>query len=401
MPTSRPLIALVATLLIAALAPGASAAAPGRRATLGHASAFLPDDPGRGTTPGGWQLDQWNFAGPYGVDALGAWRHLRAAGHPGGAGVVVAVVDSGVAYRNRPPYRRSPDLVAARIVPGHDFVDHDAFADDRSGHGTHVASTIAEATDNARGLTGLAYGVRLMPVRVLDDLDEGTSTDIARGIRWAARHGADVINVSIEFADDVDAGDVPDVLHAIAYAHLRGAVVVAAAGNTAGARVVLPARARYVIAVGATTEHGCLSSFSNVGSELDLVAPGGGSDAELAGDPRCDPSDDTLRDIYQVTLVGAHHDHFGVPERFEGTSMAAPHVAATAALVLASGVLGRHPTPGAVQARLEATARDLGAPGRDDRYGWGLLDAETATRRGPAVRLPAPPAPVRPPPAVL
>lgn len=393
MPTARLLTALVATAFAVPLAAPTGALA----AAAGHAAAFLPDDPGRGTAPGGWQQDQWNFAGPYGVDAPGAWSHLRAAGHPGGAGVVVAVVDSGLAYRNQPPYQRSPDLDAAQVLPGHDFVDDDPYPDDQSGHGTHVASTIAEATDNGIGMTGLAYGVKLMPVRVLDNLDEGSSQDIARGIRWAAAHGAQVINVSIEFGEEVVAADVQDVVDAIAYAHRKGAVVVAAAGNTGAKRVVLPARARYAIAVGATTEHGCLSSYSDEGSELDLVAPGGGSDADLAGDPRCDPNDDTLRDIFQVTLTGAHKDRFGIPDHYEGTSMATPHVAAAAALVIASRVIGRKPTPAAVEARLEATARDLGAPGRDHRYGSGLLDAETATRRGPAVRVPPPPAPAAAP----
>ena len=383
---------LLTALVAATLAlPALAGAAP-----RGHAAAFLPDDPGRGVAPGGWQQDQWNFTGPYGVDALGAWRHLIAARRPGGAGVVVAVVDSGVAYRTKPPHRRSPDLQGFRFVRGYDFVDDDSFPDDESGHGTHVASTIAEATDNGVGVTGLAYGVRIMPVRVLDRIDEGSAEDIARGIRWAAAYGADVINVSIEFAEEVVAGDVSPVIKAIAFAHREGAVVVAAAGNTGGA-VVLPARARYAISVGATTEHGCLSDFSNVGSDLDLVAPGGGGDAELAGDTRCDPGDDTLRDIYQVTFARRGGTRFGIPDRFEGTSMAAPHVSAVAALVIASGVLGPDPAPAAVETRLEATARDLGAPGSDRRYGSGLLDAEAATRKGPPVRRLAPPAP--PPPS--
>ncbi len=395
MPHARLLTALAA-IALAALGP---AAADGRATppARGHAAAFMPDDPGRGVAVGGWREDQWNFTGPYGVDALGAWRNLIAARRPGGKGIVVAVVDSGVAYRTRPPYERSPDLQGFRFVRGHDFVDDDSFPDDESGHGTHVASTIAEATDNAIGETGLAYGVRLMPVRVLDRANGGFSPRIARGIRWAAAHGADVINVSIEFADEVVASQVPDVISAIAFAHARGVVVVAAAGNTGGDRVVLPARAPHVISVGATTEHGCLSGFSNVGADLDLVAPGGGGDAELDDDPRCDPSDDTLRDIYQVTLDPLGADRFGIPDRYEGTSMATPHVAAAAALVLASGVLGRNPTPAAVQARLQATARDLGVPGRDSRYGSGLLDAGSATRRGAALRRLAPPAPVRPP----
>ena len=386
MPAPRlPTALLAATLALLAAAPAAAQAV-----SRAGAAAFVPDDPGRGVAAGGWQDDQWNFAGPYGVDALGAWRHLIAARRPGGSGVVVAVVDSGVAYRSTPPYRRSPDLRRFGFVRGHDFVDDDRFPDDESGHGTHVASTIAEATDNGVGLTGLAYGVRIMPVRVLDGEDIASFADVARGIRWAAAHGADVINVSIEFSEDVVSSDVPGVLAAIAYAHAQGAVVVVAAGNSGSNRVALPGRAPYAISVGATTEHGCLSDSSNSGTALDLVAPGGGGDADLPDDPRCDPSDDTLRDISQITLAQRGSRRFGIPDRFEGTSMAAPHVSAAAALVIASGVLGADPTPAAVEARLEATARDLGARGRDRRYGSGLLDASAATSTGPPARRLAP-----------
>ena len=377
MPRTRLLTALAATL--ASTAPAQAS--------------FVPNDPGLGSSAGGWAQDQWNFTGPYGVDALGAWRHLIAAGRPGGRGVVVAVVDSGIAYRDRPPFVRSPELQKARFVRGYDFVDEDPYADDQTGHGTHVASTIAETTNNARGLTGLAYGARLMPIRVLDARNEGSSIDIARGIRWAAAHGADVINLSIELSETVVKSDVPDMVAATAYARQQGAVVVAAAGNTGAERIAIPARLPFVVSVGSTTEHGCLSSFSDVGNDLDLVAPGGGSDADFGDDPRCRPEDDTLRDIYQVTLDAHVPGRFVVPDRFEGTSAAAPHVSATAALVIASGTLGPAPTPVQVEHRLEATAMDLGVPGRDRRYGSGLLDAERAANPGPAVRRPAPPAP--------
>ena len=377
MPRARPRpIALVAAALLASPA-GASAT-------------FFPNDPGPLGKPDGWQRTQWNFSGQYGVGALGAWRHLIAAGRPGGAGVVVAVVDSGVAYRDAPPFRRSPDLARAHFVRGYDVVDGDTHPDDQTGHGTFVASTIAEATNNAIGLTGLAYGVRIMPVRVLDAHNEGRTADVAAGIRWAAAHGAQVINVSIQLDQTVQTAAVPTLGAAVRYARSRGAIIVAAAGNDGDQTLALPARLPGVVAVGATTEHGCLSDFSDVGSALDIVAPGGGSDAAFADDPRCNPGDDTLRDVYQLTLQGPKKDTFGYPSGYEGTSMAAPHVAAAAALVIASGVVGAHPTADEVEARLEATSRDLGAPGRDDRYGWGLLDAEAATRPGPAVREPAP-----------
>ncbi|MBA2349927.1 MAG: S8 family serine peptidase, partial [Solirubrobacterales bacterium] len=125
------------------------------------------------------------------------------------------------------------------------------------------------------------------------------------------------------------------------------------------------------------TAHGCLWTFTSHGPGLDLVAPGGGSDAPFPGDARCDPDDDTLPDITQITL--RNDGGFGPSRGYRGSSMAAAHVSAAAALVIASRTLGRTPSPAAVERRLERTARDLGAPGPDTRYGHGLLDAAAAT----------------------
>jgi serine protease len=342
------------------------------------AGAYLPDDPGRGTTPGRWSAVQWNFAGPAGVNAPDAWGHLIAAGRPGGQGVEVAVLDTGVAYRRFGRTPASPDLAGTRFVGGHDFVGDDAYANDRNGHGTHVASTIAEATNNDIALTGLAYGASIMPVKVLDDTGEGDATVIAKGVRFAAAHGAKVINLSLEFGVDIGWRQIPQLIDAMAEAHRKGAVVVAAAGNEGDTAVAYPARNSKVISVGSTTEHGCLSDFSNQGSGLDLVAPGGGPDAPLA-DPGCAPGGPAGRNIAQMTLIGVHKTTFGIPRGYQGTSMAVPHVSATAALVIASGVLGAAPSPQAVERRMETTARDLGAPGYDTGYGWGLVDAARAT----------------------
>jgi serine protease len=352
------------------------------RNVVAHAAdAFVPNDPGRGTTAGDWQQVQWNFIGPASVNAPEAWGHLIAAGRPGGAGVTVAVLDTGVAYRRFRRTPRSPDLVGTRFVAGYDFVGDDPYANDRNGHGTHVASTIAEATNNSIGLTGLAYGARIMPVKVLDDAGEGDAMVIAKGVRYAAAHGAKVINLSLEFDLDVDWRQIPQLLDAISEARRRGAIVVAAAGNEASTSVAYPARNTNVISVGSTTEHGCLSDFSNQGFGLDLVAPGGGPDAALP-DPGCQLGT-SGRNIAQLTLVGSHRTSFGIPQGYQGTSMAVPHVSATAALVVASGLLGANPSPDAVERRLEATARDRGTPGYDRRYGYGLVDAGAATN--PAV----------------
>jgi len=350
---------------------------------VAHASSagYVPDDPGRGV-PGDWQALQWNFVGPWGLDAPDAWANLRAAGAPGGLGVTVAVLDTGVAYANHGRFRRSPDFSAPQFRRGYDFVAHDSHPDDRNGHGTHVAGTIAEATNNGIGLTGLAYGVRLMPVRVLNAQGDGDASAIAAGVRFAVNHGAQVINLSLEFSRDITRHDIPELLDALVYAHRRGVLVVGASGNEGRASVAYPARARFVVAVGATTEHGCLSDFSNGGRRLDLVAPGGGADANLPGDPRCQPLQPPGRDIYQVTFAGSDPRRFGIPSGYEGTSMAAPHVAATAALIIASRVLGAHPTPDALLVRLRATARQLGPPGPraySRYYGWGEINAAAAT----------------------
>jgi len=144
-----------------------------RNVVARSSAAYLPDDPGRGTKPGRWAAVQWNFTGPAGVNAPDAWAHLIADGRPGGKGVKVAVLDTGVAYRQFGRTPASPDLAQTHVISGYDFIGHDQYANDRNGHGTHVASTIAEATNNAIGLTGLAYGASIMPVKVLDDAGEG------------------------------------------------------------------------------------------------------------------------------------------------------------------------------------------------------------------------------------
>jgi serine protease len=343
---------------------------------------FIPNDPGLSHTPTGWQAAQWNFDGPFGVNGPEAWSNVAADSAPGGRGVVVAVLDTGVAYANRGRFRRSPDFSRFEFVRGYDFVAHNPYPNDRNGHGTFVASTIAESTNNSFGLTGLAYGVRLMPVRVLNSQGEGDASTIAEGVRFAASHGAQVINLSLEFSSEVTAADIPELIEALRYARRRGVVVVAAAGNEGHTAIAYPARAPDVVAVGATTEHGCLANYSNDGSGLTLVAPGGGADADLPDDPNCHPELPSGRDVFQMTFTGSSPRRFGFPSGYEGTSMASPHVAATAALVIASGVLGRRPSAAKVIARLRATARPLGGPSDARLYGAGLVNAGAATARG-------------------
>jgi serine protease len=347
---------------------------------IAHASGFVPNDPGIGAEATQWQSLQWNFTGPFGVNAPDAWGQAIAAGAPGGRGAVVAVLDTGVAYENHGRFKRDPDLYSGRFVKPYDFVDRDRHPNDENGHGTHVTGTIAQKTNNQLGLTGLAYGVDIMPLRVLDAHGEGDAGAIARAIRYAARNKADVINMSLEFDSSITASQIPDIVSAIRYAHSKGVVVVGAAGNAAESAVAYPARTNYVISVGGTTEHGCEADYSNSGSGLDVVAPGGGDDAPLDDNPgdlqNCHP-DERGRDIYQVTFTRDVRT-FGIPSNYEGTSMACPHVSAIAALIIATGVIGKHPKPQAVEARIKATARDLGPTGVDRRYGSGLVDAYQA-----------------------
>ena len=344
-----------------------------------HASVIW-NDPGRIGEPSGWTNLQWNFIGDASINAPEAWDLAAALGAPGGRGAVVAVVDTGAAYKNTKRFRRAPDLRRSTFVPGRDFVDHDRRPFDLFGHGTHVAGTIAQHVNNSIGVTGLAYNAKIMPVRVLDENGEGGAYAISRGIRWAAKHGADIINLSLEFDPSITARQVPGIIRAIRFAHSKGVVVVAAAGNESDANVAYPARARYAISVGATTEHLCQADYSNSGNHLDVVAPGGGNDADNDDNPldaqHCRP-DLTGRDIYQQTFVRGPRS-FGLPGGYQGTSMAAPHVSAIAALLIATQRLGKNPRPGRVATQIEQTARDLGAEGYDSRYGHGLVDAAGA-----------------------
>ena len=375
---------MLALAVAAALAP-----APVASARLLARAAYVPNDTGvaaAGGPLGGWASVQWALNGPFGINAPQAWTQASTAGGSGGNGVTVAVLDSGVAYANRGLYRRSPDLATARFVKGHDFVDDDAYPNDEFGHGTFVASTIAASANNAYGTVGVAYRARIMPLRVLDFEGRGYPGTIARAIRYAIAHGADIINLSLELYDAPPAPPVPrsvtasrSVRSALGEARRAGVLVVAAAGNSFDARV--PGRRYDTLAlnVGGTTEHGCLGSYSNHGPGVDVVAPGGGADADLAGDADCQPTLPSGRDISGVSFPTGEPQHFEILPRFRGTSTAAPHVSGVAALVIASKVLGAHPTPAAIEAHLERTARDLGAPGPDRFYGAGLVDATAAT----------------------
>lgn len=363
---------------------------------VAHASA-IPNDPGSAGFAGGWQRTQWNFLpcgslcgetpATYqergGLNAPEAWDILKQRGGAAGKGARVAILDTGVAYLTKKPrFRRSPDFARSQFLPGYDFVDKDRMPLDEDGHGTHVTGTIAERIGNRFGLTGLAPRAKIIPVRVLDSDGFGTARNIARGIRWAAKHKAQVINMSFEFSLGVNScGKIKGICSAVKFAFKQGALVVAAAGNENGEPVAYPAGAPRVIGVGRTTKDACLASDSRTGAGLDLVAPGGGFPAlSTCG------SDDAFFTrgvpIFQLTFDGAGFTHFGYPGGYEGTSMAAAHVSGVAAMVIASHVVGRSPT--AVECQLEGSARrsdsQLGQPYDQRLFGAGLVDAAAAVR---------------------
>ena len=348
--------------------PNVEYAVPNWRA---HASADFPNDPGA--------KYQWNFFGEYGINLPDAWTLAARLGAPGGRGAVVALLDSGVAYERHGRYRRAPDLRRNTFVHPWDFIGRDGHPNDVYGHGTHVAGTIAATTNNGIGAAGIAYNAKIMPLRVLDSHGYCDSAAIARAIRYAVRYHADVINLSLEFPPEVRAAEIPDVVSALHLAYQRGIVVTGAAGNETDIAVAYPARVSTVIAVGGTTITGCQAEYSNSGDDLDVAAPGGGADAPNTDSEwdaaHCNP-DSPGRPIRQQTFTRGVQ-HFGLPPIYEGTSMASPHVAAIAALIIATKRLGPHPSPRDVEAHIEATARPAGP---SDRYGAGLVDAAAALR---------------------
>jgi serine protease len=281
----------------------------------------------------------------------------------GDPSIVVAVLDTGVAFEDFGVFRRAPDWGNTRFVRGLNVLDGSPHANDDDGHGTHVASTIAEGTNNVEGGAGLAFGCALMPVKVLDNEGLGTFFDVAEGIYYAFRDApqkARVINLSL------GGGRESRVLgDAIDDAVSAGTVIVAASGNE-GSEVSFPASHPRVIAVGAVDMRKRRADYSNFGTTLDLVAFGGDVDRD---DDRDGDPDGILQQTFSVSAAQRGiYDRFGY-FYFNGTSQAAPQVAALAALLIRQGIT----TPLGVQLAMQATAEDLGATGRDDQFGHGLI----------------------------
>ncbi|MBX7100723.1 MAG: S8 family peptidase [Myxococcaceae bacterium] len=305
-------------------------------------SSYVPNDPDF--------EKQWNLKA---INMPKAWERSR------GKGVVVAVLDTGVAYENYDGFIQVPDLEGVTFVPGYDFVNQDSHPNDDHGHGTHVAGTIAQATNNGKGVAGVAFEASVMPVKVLDHFGSGTTAAIADAIRWAADHGAQVINMSL------GGGGRSAVLeNAVAYARKKGVVVVAAAGNNGRGTVEYPAAYPGAVAVGAVGPTGAKAPYSSWGKELDVAAPGGDKSQGEAGgilQNTIDPQDPS-RSVYAS---------------YQGTSMATPHVAAVAALLWAAGAK----SPDQVEKAIFASAHPpQGQRGWTEQFGHGVIDADAALK---------------------
>ncbi len=298
---------------------------------------FTPDDPL-------FKEQQWH------MDRIGA---PRAWDFATGRGVTVAVVDTGIACETYGPFTKGSDLDQTECVQGWSFISNDIHANDDQGHGSHVAGTIAQSTNNGRGATGVAFHARLMPVKVLNQEGWGSTADVADGIRWAADHGANVINLSL--GGPRNSGIMEDaVKHALA----QGAVVVAAAGNSGGS-VGYPGATEGVIGVSASDQNDKLAKFSSRGKEVDIAAPG--------------------VNVVQQTICekGRKKECENYPA-YNGTSMASPHVAGAAALVMSLGVT----EPSAVEGALKASARVVDdSEGGKKLFGAGILQAADAVQR--------------------
>jgi subtilisin family serine protease len=290
---------------------------------------------------------QWNLSELPENSGIG-WEKVWNWGVTGSPSVVVAVLDTGISFgaTDRPK----------NILPsGRDFVNRDDDPSDDNGHGTHIAGVIAQNTSNGIATAGIASDVSILPVKVLDEDGDGRISRVVRGIRWSARNDADVINMSF-----VSRHYSVALRWAVRYANRKDAVLVGASGNGSTGRVGYPAAYDDVIAVGATDMDSNLWVNSNYGRRQDLVAPGDG--------------------IYQQTFIQGNPTQFDVIA-YSGTSQAAAHVSGVAALLyyyLELEGVNKNLIPDRIFNILRDTAYDLGAPGKDDIFGHGLLNAADA-----------------------
>ena len=268
-----------------------------------------------------------------------AWNYTM-----GSNGIKIAVVDSGVLATH-------PEF-AGRVLPGYDFVNNDTDATDDFGHGTHVAGIIAAGANNGIGMVGVCPNCSIIPVKVLNESNQGTWSAVAAGILFAVDAGANVINLSL--GGSTDSQVVADAVH---YATVHNVLVVAAAGNVRSNEPFYPAALDEVVGVAATRNDDTIWSLSNYGYFVEVSAPG-----------------------YAVysTYNNLGNTYSGY-NYMSGTSMAAPHVAGLAGLLFSQNP---NLTIAQVRSLLQLTSVDLGDPGRDDHFGYGRINAFAALQAG-------------------
>ncbi len=295
--------------------------------------------------------------------------HLRQIGMPeawklaDGNGVIVAVLDTGVGYEDYNRFHVLPDLKGLEFVKPYDFVNNQKHANDDHGHGSHVTGTIAQMTNNGIGVAGVALNVKIMPLKVLSASGSGSVAGIADAIRYAADNGAKVINMSL-------GGAFPSrvLKKAVEYAHKKGVTVICAAGNESRGKVGYPAAYPGAVAVSATQNDEAVTFYSNYGKDIDVAAPGGNTRSADGG--RNNPDGGVLQN---TIVIGdpTKDDYFA----YMGTSMASPHVAGVAALIVGEGVTD----PDMVEQILKETARKpTNQKYTTDHYGAGIIDAPAA-----------------------
>ncbi|MBL0061516.1 MAG: S8 family peptidase [bacterium] len=279
----------------------------------------------------------------------------------GDPSVVVAVLDQGWQFDHE-------DFAGVARTNPRDFISNDNNPEEpnlQDSHGMHTAGTIFAATNNGTGVAGVAPLCTLMPVRVLDNAGSGSIEAIANGFAWAAQQGADVVNASLGFGNPnntppIDPGQ--PLTGAVQQCAAANVVMAVSSGNDNADYVSYPAAYTACIAVGATALQDAIAPYSNKGSELDVTAPGGNTDQDLNQDGYVDGVLSTVRNGDGDAYVF-----------WQGTSMAAPHVAGLAALILAHGC-----PPNRVRDALQETAVDLGTPGWDVVFGYGRINALAA-----------------------
>lgn len=300
--------------------------------------------------------------------------HLKALGaertwdiQRGDPSVAVAILDSGVAYEDFGAFRRAPDFGGTTFLTGFNIFTRSSHANDDNFHGTHVASVVAEATNNGEGVAGLAFGCSLVPVKVLDSAGLGSFFGVAEGIDYAVNlevggvKPVRVINLSLGGETSSET-----LKRSIDRARAAGITIVASAGNDGVATVAFPASLDSVIAVGAVDLRKTRARYSNYGSALDIVAYGG--DLRRDDDNNGDP-DGILQQTFDPAAARAgNYGAFGY-YYVTGTSQSAPQVAALAALLYRQGITD----PTAIQRAIESSAEDVGSTGRDDEHGHGLI----------------------------